>query len=636
MSRVESWSFGEIILQTGKFFQNIGYEYYIERSKSECLQFIKAQIDLISEAIQQFDDKLKEANETLKNMQKLSEQQTQVSTGRAAPSLQATDHHEPVEFSQFMEIREELDEDGNVIDSSVTPAKDIVQSDSEIVPDNTQFSIAPDSMYTFDDLVEQLDKIDAQEDGEVVPGQVVYDFSSFDEVYSDEDVDDDDDDDYDDAGVATLVPGAAQQSFMEQINALRNSKRTSVESETKSIMKKGNSQKKSVNFAPELDVFEVENMKNETRSNTFKFNRTNFPSEMEIEEIKDSDVEFDADLFAQMIGAKEADVLHDKFASSEPEFEQPARPKKRVSRFKREKTSALDNISSPVMATSSEPDVVTSDIVERDVPYASPTAESISETTVSDIVERDDTRLNNSSRQPPKHSFAKEFKSLQKPRSKPKKQVPIDFSDDEINEDGSLQEPRIVDATDKLHEIPSKFPIQEEVAVRPTIDFSQLTDLDDMARAYLLGIYNDDVEDPGTVVEETADFDEYNKMALELQPEIEDFISSTIQDHSDEKEPMIQEVLERTPAEDYNAKEIDEQLLYAQLQQEYLAYKNMRLHSAAVSADLKNSEESSIIGGNEDGLEDEGKEPIDEFGNPITISRFKAQARKARNMQYRT
>lgn len=250
----ETWQFGEVIFQGGKFFQNIGYDYYVEKSREECLEFIVVRINLIKEAIEQFEQKLKEARDTLKNMELL-----QKDADSLKGELLENEHGE-----QLMEIREELDEDGNVLNSSVTAANgprkegkaapeqsdtstqsdaksdapdslDTVEeqesvnteahtTETEYLEDQDSFKISQEQMYTFDDLVEQLDKIDEDEDGEFDVNDVQYDYDAYEGIndeyvdYEDDDDDDDDDDDFndDDSAWDSVDDESDSESFDER------------------------------------------------------------------------------------------------------------------------------------------------------------------------------------------------------------------------------------------------------------------------------------------------------------------------------------------------------------------------------------------------------------------------------------
>ena len=682
----ETWQFGEVIFQGGKFFQNIGYDYYVEKSREECLEFIVVRINLIKEAIEQFEQKLNEARDTLKNMELL-----QKDADSLKGELLENEHGE-----QLMEIREELDEDGNVLNSSVTAANgprkegkaapeqsdtstqsdaksdapdslDTVEeqesvnteahtTETEYLEDQNSFKISQEQMYTFDDLVEQLDKIDEDEDGEFDVNDVQYDYDAYEGIndeyvdYEDDD-DDDDDDDYDydyDTRNVSIVPEPAQKSFMDQINALRKKKmqeddKQKQDSEaTKSILKKTSGKKKSVNFAPQLDVYEVENVKAETKSNTFNFPRYNNIVSSDISETTTEDADFDADLFARMIGAKDADVLHDKYqqnqtpATSEVSVE-PTPRKKRVSRFKREKQGSA---ASPLLErnTDSNPSPAVMDIVEH-----SDIQETVNDSSsaISDIVAREDIEPPSPvvSKQP--NFFSKEMKSLRKPKKSQPPKPSIDLSESESsdeNEDDPAPTEQYNEDKESSEKQPitSAFPKQKDnnVINQPKIDFSQLADTDDMARAYLLGLYDDDVEDPGMVLQEASDFNEYNKAVEDLKPELEQFFkenpqpTEAAQVQTADSGPMMNDIIERDPLKDMETsplQDVQEQIIYSEIQKEYIEHRRRNIEKLAAT--------NGMTGGHNDDDEEElGKEPIDEFGNPVTTSRFKEQTMAARKL----
>ncbi|CDO96489.1 unnamed protein product [Kluyveromyces dobzhanskii CBS 2104] len=700
----EEWQYGEVIYQNGKLFQNVGYDYYLEKSKQECLEFIKMRIALIKEAISQFDEKLEEAHVTLENMESLRSD---------SDALQNIGEDEIAGTPEdFMEIREELDEDGNVIDATVTPAnnKDTNNgqstnkggkhcmeapgqqltgtSDDSINeklrniktlsnPENMESAdsttetpkgdddlqqISEINMYTFDDLVDQLEKLDNEEDGEVNMDDIEYDF----EGYQDDDDanDDDDDDDFDYS--ASIVPERAQQSFMSQIRALRENRfenRTHSkhevrdycqedsngsirEPETKSILKKSSTKKKSVNFAPTLDVFEVENVKHETKSNTFNFPRCNNFMVSEISEADEADVDFDADLFAQMIGAKNPDELHEKYQpnsdldkqESVEEFTSAVPQKKRVSRFKKEKQMASKTMDSRNDAT------VADSIGKK-------RSEPLNEAAVVDIVERDESPSQNITTKLP-NFLSKKMTSLQKPKPVSRTQPTLNFSENLADGDvHDIEDNEAEEVRDSVHESAQNngqqgetaFPKQqsEGVIAQPKIDFAQLEDVDDMARAYLLGLYDDDVEDPGALLQSTTDFDTYNKLVETLKPELEEFMQKNpgpgLQEPIQRANQLptsdgvvMNEIIERDPMADSEQllQDVEEQIILSEIEREYIEHRRRNIERIASSSTSSPSNSDPIA---DPELEESlGKEPIDEFGNPVTTSRFKTQSNAAR------
>ncbi|EDO17487.1 hypothetical protein Kpol_1058p24 [Vanderwaltozyma polyspora DSM 70294] len=446
--------FGEVIIGESKLFLNIGYEYYVEKSREEILIFLDEKLKLMEEAMVQFDGKIAESKQTLSNLE-LFVKSSEGMGGENSEEMDYSDGFQP------MEIREELDEDGNVISSSVTPtnkngssgldldgetgsgtteaeaeaeeaAKTEVISESgpsfedtlrgkltkevnevpNIDADNqdnmdrkqSKFNQNMDSsdMYTFADLVEQMDEQDELDNGVVNSDDITYDYDAFENekyYYSDDEDEDDDDDDLDNTTGYSMIPGfAAQSSFMAQINKLRAENASiepekseqeaqeaskTQESKAKSILKSGKKgkkkAKKSVGFAASLDIHEVENMKEETKKNTHNFPR--YQGAMSGADFEDNEPltkeEFDSELFAKMIGVLGPDEIHDKYLNEiaeeykKEEEEAQAKRKNRVSRFKLGRKSVHKD------------DLAKEDVIEKGI------------SAVNDIVEKEpDSKLN--------------------------------------------------------------------------------------------------------------------------------------------------------------------------------------------------------------------------------------------------
>ena len=481
--------FGDIIISANKVFLNIGYEYYVEKTTEEALDFVLDKLQLMEDAVVQFDGKIDEANNTLRNLKAMIEHAPQSGATGAVPvksnNIQTQSNNTPEQFEDSgegslptMEIREELDEDGNVVSGSVVPAateKDRKQIEdlleNKIAPklgadipqknevsdkgdvkfdssfekslqkniqhvekkaDTTVDDTTPDlpeggrnvdakDLYTFSDLVAQMDKVDAEEDDEDFdPDDLNYDYDNYKGIDSHGYVEDEDDEDeeynFSDDDIAyQKMPG--HSSLMDQINKLRAARgqqypaveenndevpvateiieaveeviekipsSASISAPEKSILKKENTPKpkKSVGFAPSLDVHEVESFKEETKKQTFNFPRRGEDLYSMVQDIMTDDTnnpnlhEFDSDLFASMIGAKTSEELHDKYhvesgdnAADGVEEEEGEVRKPRVSRFKRDKQSRGGSHTSSVeeKATTSNAPTISDTIVERDV-----------------------------------------------------------------------------------------------------------------------------------------------------------------------------------------------------------------------------------------------------------------------------
>lgn len=704
-----NWSLGEIIIQNGKLFKNVGCEYYVEESKEECAKFVKMRIELMEEAIGQFDDKLKEANNTLTNMKKIHEQELGLSGETEWEDEDDT-------ALEFMEIREDLDEYDNVVTSSVTPTKnseskkmvsllneieggrvktidgvdrtvpaerigDIddetlmsekVENDFKQIPivgdimdrgnnamadevgevnpledsmiENTldedkkapvkttknEYVIARDDMYTFDDLVQQLDEIDQEEDGYIDASEISYDFEAYDE-FDDEEDREDSDEEYGYAGsIRSIVPAAAQQSFMEQINALRKQQPSSLgtASENKSILKSSTSKKnkKSVNFASQLDVYEVENVKRETKKNTFN---SSYSSNLSGNVVELDDEGFDADLFAKMLGVKDAEDLHEKYSEGSNTIMNhnvEEKPKKRISRFKKEKTNAEGRSNYETAYEVPTSDVVIENpvsevVVENDLSALKPDGYS---SIVSDVFEKQAEVPNLTISKDERSSIFKgEFRSLQKPGKKQNNNTMINFSDLEDDTDSDDNNTNTLQKHEETDEPPSTFfpKIEGKPVQKPSLDYHNLTDLDDMAKAYVLGLYDDDLDDPGTVLERIEDFQAYNERVTQLAPEIKTFIDETTKyENTDEDGPVMQDILERDFT-DIDQDELDEQMLQSQVSDTF--------HKLRIKMLMNRNGNSEYVTQNQ--VVESELEPIDEYGNPIKVSKFKSVMSSSRD-----
>ncbi|KAG0666300.1 hypothetical protein C6P45_000261 [Maudiozyma exigua] len=442
--------FGDIIISSNKIFLGIGYDYYIEKTVDEAIEFVEDKLKLMDDAIEQFDLRINEASETLKNLKMLIHKNEVIQKSNQTKQNNDINNKEIYEDNDenilpTMEIREELDEEGNVINGSVVPAatdeerqkiEDLISNKLSKSPDTTQKivnksepkieevndgreencvnpekvdsittnNIDTNEIYSFEDLVKQMDQQDEEDDGMIDSNDVDYnyDYSKLQNNIIADDNDDEDEyyeEEYDDE-IYDRMPG--HSSFMDQLNKLRISRGqlekddeeeeileqplikpvsvTGKEPE-KSIMKITTQEeseaittatdekkkiKKSVGFAQSLDVHEVESFKKETKQQTFNFPRRNDDLYSMVQDIMTDDTnnpklnEFDNDLFASMIGAKPSDELHDKYKNQldgeeEQEEEQETQKKARVSRFKRDRGNIKKN----------EPVVQERDVVEE-------------------------------------------------------------------------------------------------------------------------------------------------------------------------------------------------------------------------------------------------------------------------------
>ncbi|GAV54822.1 hypothetical protein ZYGR_0AS01450 [Zygosaccharomyces rouxii] len=762
--------FNDIIISTKKrIFVSIGYEYFVERNKEEAVAFADDKLKLISEAIVQFDGKIQEAELTEGRIKELAEK---------GDGFEDEFQGDEEEGLPAMEIREELDDDGNVISSSVTPSanqktrkeleRTLLGEQDEVNEQKglsdfeknlkgklvreeekrkkkerqekekqekerqerekreqeerqRQYDSRPqldvESMYTFDDLVREMDEKDELEDQ----------FGEDEYLQSEEEEDDLDEDD---ALGYSIVPGSmAQSSFMEQIKKLRRDRLPPPKSILKSKAK-DSKPKKSVGFAENADVHEVENLKEANKGN-----RHNPLIQIDDDGTILSNEEFDGDLFAKLIGVQGPDDIHEKYKeeveTKEKQEEERAHSKKRVSRFRLERNGKEDD---PVGRKSAEggSDAAVSDIVEREEPVTdrAATEEAVAKNPVSDVVEKEfgeeePVRENLSSidplfqrskgnepfsdiverdfdeeepaeenpvsdileknfdeeepakenlvsdikeknfdekpvfekkfnmdhdlelkLDPPHHQkkfiLRKPLRSLHKPKRKAKpqqrpriEQLDSDEEDDKIDEPGPLSNDHEGDSSANFPpEVQKAARGPQKPVVRPNVDYKLLGEnLDDMARAYSLGVYDDDLhDDPGTLVEKLDDFKNYNRQVEQLEDDIREFRLNNPQqggvnaggdgnnnneDNDDEKTPMMTDVVEKDlPANYDDTYDEDEDLsLHPDKLSESIAIDYHRFKESLMQdrfAEYRTEEEKQI-------------EPIDEWGNPVKPSRFKSQ-----------
>ena len=723
--------FGDIIISTSKIYLSLGYEYYVEKTKEEAITFVDDKLKLMEDAIEQFNLKIEEAKKTLDNLNHMED----------GNGIEEDEANNDEDFLPSMEIREELDDEGNVISSSVTPTtKQSSQSNSkkEQTPavgpkekglakekksksfeenlkgkllkrnDEVKKKVQPskvdtENVYTFADLVQQMDQQDELEDGYIETDEINYDYDAFEnsnfkvnEYNYEEDDEDEDEEEYLNH---SIIPGfEAQSSFLQQIQRLRAQKQFQdhereegdVNKSLKPILKKSSfaensdkkQKKKQVGFASSLEIHEVENLKEENKRQMQSFAVPMYEAQEStgIANKMTSD-EFDGDLFAKMLGVQEADEVHGKYKEElinqerlEGEASRSNR-RTRVSRFRKDRASKKENTLStfkqettrsvenevvekePVVGDIIEKEPVVGDVIEKepavtDIVEREPAVNDIVERkpVVGDIIEKEPT-INDIVEKEPEINSKSEFetpfkkkklKSLQKPRSSKSMKKKFDpkilenISDDDYDDDDDgnkkLLSNKSKNNTDEQDKFPSK--IQEvsrsmaktgatvgSEPVRITnVDYHALGgNLDDMVKAYSLGLYDDDLEeDPGTIVEKLEDFKEYNKQVELLRDEIRDFQLENKPVTMEEEENdgnVMKDIIEHEFPESYTNDE-DEVALHPGRLQEEVAIEYRRLKEATASKWQSSSPAAHTEG---------ELEPIDKFGNPVKTSRFRSQ-----------
>lgn len=813
-------------IESYRLFVNIGCEYYVEKDKIYTTRYIEEKISLIEDAISKFNEKIQEANTTEKHLKEAIAFEKKENDQKIIHSKQETSsigyNEDTDDIYEPMEIREELDEEGNVISGTVTPAatdkqaseirdklldvrnaqnikklpnnrieeisednsdnqtdkdsdfynnlkgklvhtrslnsskqeKVINEKSSDEVPNKPHTQrISTDEIYSFADLVEQLDKDDIEE-GDNSLNELDFDEKAMDTweingdspenyeddedegYYYDEDEEEDEEEDgdmsYSGFGVAaSVLPTNARSSFMDQIMKLRglkddtaadtdkssSIKKSAIQSNddtnsnrqlsgtkhhqtavTKSILKKGGKQKakKNVGFSKDLQIHEVESFKMENKKQRHVFNPANlFDPESygaETEEKLDdpsSTADFDSDLFAELIGAKEADVLHEKYEEEINENNRKQQEEKkanRVSRFKatrqsKSKTSFKTTETGDTTNVNKPTEYTKKDLLESyHAESISPSTKKHSSITASNYNKHDSSYV--PKKASPDKAVIQEVEDEIVERAVEDEVVERAVEDeifervvedevvervveDEIVEravedevvERAVEDEIVERAVDeqivnesisldddnapansqntkerKVPVIPKELSRYIEKGEggdkfpKAKIDYQSLNEnLDDMVMAYSMGLYDDDVDDPGVVLEHLNDFKQYNEQVKELESEIAEFrINNPMLSEDNEEDddgPMMTDIQEKDIPESYGQDDNgdDYSLSQDQLAQSVaIEYRNMK-------EKLVNKMRSDVSAIDPQTEEMKQIEPIDEHGNPVKQSRFRSQ-----------
>ncbi|KAI5970345.1 hypothetical protein CANMA_000602 [Candida margitis] len=639
-------------------------------------QYSDEKIDRLKNLIDQFDLKIKEAQTTKDNLTQLGKLQ----------SVNNIDQKEKLneEGLPFMDIQEEVDEDGNIISSKINNApvkiekqtekapkvkksspektKDKDQndelmqlfSDMELMPDKNRLK----HHLNQDELLNKIDELkinpeekfdlkkicvqafndyneDDEERGEEVPdsereatpgvagggdkgrGNIDTDnllelelladeFDNeedednkyadnedwdydFEEEDDDDDVDDDDDDDRADALLYGTEPNAtwlggklgdekSTSLFWNQIAELREQEKM-----TKNSHKHG------------LDVSELEKAAVEAADGKKKQKSVRFANNLDIKKVEN---------------------ISDSLKNPEP-F-------KKSSLFKQNRRNVYSNGNSDASISSTD-NIVEDTIVERDVDDHP--NEAIVEDT---IMERDADSLSSPESSKPHTSATSDILERKpKPASKFKaSRNKLSFNEAGTVETLAQSESDVSSSRSSGHALEKDINSSKSTKATDTqFDYNNVQDMDTMAKAYSMGMYDDDIDIDGPLVEELKDFEALNKIiesngrdGIKSETPIGevydkksnevgmDFEESKDIDEDDENDAMINDIEEHDIEEDDSNLDLNEnEITNQELSESY--YKMREKMLARQSAKH----------------EEQGFEPTDEEGNPVRVSRFKAR-----------
>ncbi|CEP20772.1 unnamed protein product [Cyberlindnera jadinii] len=106
------------VVDPSKILVFLGCEYFVERDPQSAVDQVETRLKYLTTAIHEFETKIKEAKKTVENIDTLVQYESERETSTDDRGAQNAKNEEGL---AFMDIREELDEEGNVISSSVNP-----------------------------------------------------------------------------------------------------------------------------------------------------------------------------------------------------------------------------------------------------------------------------------------------------------------------------------------------------------------------------------------------------------------------------------------------------------------------------------------------------------------------------------
>lgn len=646
----------------------------IEKTTTEAIEFLDKRVTEIKEALTQFNTKINEAEST---KEKLNQFNQFVQQGGNHEELKQEKLNE--DGLPFVDIQEELDEDGNVInvrfkdaqedttidknekDSRGTPKVEILgeeidkakkldkvsQSESDefqaLLEDMEVISKdkkAQELNFDQDDLLDKIDKLQISAEDKFKLKQVcVEEFKNLEpehdtdktqensasdkvignfenlaidkndlielelladdfddsenfqgENYDDDEewdyeFDDDDEEEEEDiadellygGGKAKIIGSDEKSNNMlwDQIINLRKSKLVATDQVADKIEESTVNEKKpkAVRFAEHLDINEVENISESLRNpppetgkmSLFKQNRMSSQQKNRSEEIKET-VENDS----VMTDILENDVMSD-IVEKEPVM-----------------TDIIEKDDDVQIVDNS--DIIESSIIERE-PVA-----TINESTP-------ETKTGTSSQKP-----VSRFKAMRS--SQPLKDT------GKLNTQAPVKIPIPGDTEKEV--VPLESPTSLSV---PKLQDLQL-DMDKMAQAYVSGMYDDDIVTEGPVVHKLDDFETLNKMVEAKKQDNEklgiqeyDAASNEVgmeideDDEDDDEGPILVDEIVENELDESNGVFNDEVIFDREIRENYHKLRNKLILD---QNGFKKSQQELEM------------EPVDDEGNPIKISRFKA------------
>lgn len=269
-----------------------------------------------------------------------------------------------------------------------------------------------------------------------------------------------------------------------------------------------------------------------------------------------------------------------------------------------------------------------SDIIERNKPVS----DIIERDPISDIVEEPMSKayldeMNKSTDAPdtnkPKISKFKQMKATSAPQQSPKPPIKTHINSFEITdiEQGRTRKAAIEESIKETEDNPMHI-------MDTTLDYNSMQDdMDTMVKAYALGMYDDDIMTEGPVVQQLSDFETLNKI-IESMPNREVSTAKPVESTNDKAEEIFDPYLDQIGGEyqDDDDDDDDAPVLGDIMENDIVPPPDIEqtILDQEVTSNYHRLRQKLFFTNNTYEQDNNEFEPIDEHGNNLRISKFKA------------
>lgn len=486
--------------------------------------------------------------------------------------------------------------------------------------------------------------------------------------FDDEDEEQDDDDEeeedisddllYGNSG-ATFIPQhdshSGAQNFnnllWNQVMELRNKK---AQAQTSNSNSANSRKKKSVRFSEQLEINEIENVSEELKKidhfrqniSRFKQDRLSKSNDNEIQDVimlleKSKSKKFESPVNDVVERDPVSDIVEREPVSDIVERDGPVSDTVERNGPVSDIVEGNETISHIVKR---EPvsDIVErgpiSDIVEKREPISDiiernePVSDIIETDPISDIVEEPIGKIhldemNKSPDAPdtkkPKISKFKQMKATSAPQQSPRPPIKTHIKSFEITdiEQGRTRKAAIEKSIEETEDNPMHI-------MDTTLDYNNMQDdMDTMVKAYALGMYDDDIMTEGPVVQQLDDFETLNKI-IESMPNREVSTAKSVESANDKAEEIFDPYLDQVGGEyqDDDDDEDDAPVLGDIMENDIVPPPDIEqsILDQEVTSNYHRLRQKLFFTNNTYQEDNNEFEPIDEHGNNLRVSKFKA------------